>query len=488
MNKDTIFISHATPEDNDFTIWLASRLELLGYEVWLDKNALLGGEKFWETIDNTIRNKSIKFLLVYSQTIFQTDIHGFIIPGRLKDGINKEFGFAESIAKNYKMDDFIIMLNLDNSDYNLFIGADRLIQIPFYENWADGLNQLEKKLRKDSVPKKELFPNSGFGEWYQNQFITTNGITEKNELYYSNWWPIEKLPEYYYIYQFQTEKLAKRIYIQDLDYPISKISNTLSSFQSDLLFIVDDNGTNLVVKPLKTNKIKITDVLLGFESLSFPNQKDAENHLKKLLSRIFHLIMKKRGMFWYEMSNKKQAYFYTPANLNSLKVKFKYPFKKNARYRTKNLIGKHKSLGKWHFAVSIKPILKPVTAFSLKTHLTFTDDGFKVWQNNNNEIDKDRIHSQRRAKGKRLFNEEWRDMFLAFIEGLKRDGKVELKLSTDFLLSMPSYPLSFWADFGYYDPKDKTRHGLLSEYEYEDEDELEDNEDVIITVENNELP
>ena len=65
MNKDTIFISHATPEDNDFTIWLASRLELLGYEVWLDKNALLGGEKLWETIDNTIRNKSIKFLLVY---------------------------------------------------------------------------------------------------------------------------------------------------------------------------------------------------------------------------------------------------------------------------------------------------------------------------------------------------------------------------------------------------------------------------------------
>ena len=142
----------------------------------------------------------------------------------------------KSIAKNNKMDDFIIMLNLDNSDYNLFIGADRLIQIPFYENWADGLKQLEKKLRKDSVPKKEFFSNSGFGEWYQSLFITTNGITEKNELYYSNWWPIEKLPEYYYIYQFQSEKLAQRIYIQDLEFPVSKISNNLSSFQSDLLF------------------------------------------------------------------------------------------------------------------------------------------------------------------------------------------------------------------------------------------------------------
>lgn len=77
-------------------------------------------------------------------------------------------------------------------------------------------------------------------------------------------------------------------------------------------------------------------------------------------------------------------------------------------------------------------------------------------------------------------------MLLAFIEGLKKDGKVEIKLSNDFLLIMPSYPLSFWADFGYYDPKDKTRHGLLSEYE--DEDEFEDMEDELITAENNELP
>ena len=44
--KDQIFISHATPEDNDFTIWLASRLEMRGYQVWIDKNGLLGGERF----------------------------------------------------------------------------------------------------------------------------------------------------------------------------------------------------------------------------------------------------------------------------------------------------------------------------------------------------------------------------------------------------------------------------------------------------------
>lgn len=53
--RDTIFIGHATPEDNEFTIWLASRLELLGYKVWIDKKELLGGETFWETIESAIK-------------------------------------------------------------------------------------------------------------------------------------------------------------------------------------------------------------------------------------------------------------------------------------------------------------------------------------------------------------------------------------------------------------------------------------------------
>jgi hypothetical protein len=71
--KDTIFISHATPEDNEFTIWLASRLELLGYKVWVDKNELLGGEVFWADIEDAIKNKAIKVLLVYSENIIDKE-------------------------------------------------------------------------------------------------------------------------------------------------------------------------------------------------------------------------------------------------------------------------------------------------------------------------------------------------------------------------------------------------------------------------------
>jgi len=47
MARDTLFITHATPEDNGFLIWLAFRLEMLGYKTWIDKQHLLGGERMW---------------------------------------------------------------------------------------------------------------------------------------------------------------------------------------------------------------------------------------------------------------------------------------------------------------------------------------------------------------------------------------------------------------------------------------------------------
>ncbi|MBS1537680.1 MAG: toll/interleukin-1 receptor domain-containing protein [Bacteroidetes bacterium] len=473
--RQTIFISHATPEDNDFTIWLASRLELLGYEVWIDKNGLVGGEKFWETIDGVIRNEAIKFLLVYSKNIFQKDNDGNPIAGKLKDGVYKEFSFAESIGKQNNINDFIIMMNIDASNYNLFIGADRLNQIPFYENWANGFKQLEKKLQKDNVLKTKQEKKTDFGSWYEQQFVSNNGITSKSELYYTNWWTINKLPDYFFLYKFQNLDQASIIAKQFSDYPISKITNYLSSFEERKEFVINQDGNTFAIKPQNVFKIKVTDVLIGFESSSFPTHRDSENHFKKLLKEVFHKIMKNRGMFWYEMSNKRLAYYYTPANLNFLKTKFQYPFRKNNKFKTKNLLGKHKTLGKWHYAVSVKPILSPVLAFSLKSHITFTTDGFNVLKNDKNETDSSKIHSQRRAKGKRMFNEEWRDLILAFIDALKREDLIEIALSSNYTLEMPNTTQIYWADFGYFDPKDKTRQGMLSVYEFDDENS-EDND------------
>ena len=42
--RDTLLLSHANPEDNEFTLWLALQLANGGYRVWCDLTKLLGGE------------------------------------------------------------------------------------------------------------------------------------------------------------------------------------------------------------------------------------------------------------------------------------------------------------------------------------------------------------------------------------------------------------------------------------------------------------
>jgi hypothetical protein len=390
--RDTVFISHATPEDNEFTIWLASKLELMGYKVWIDKNGLLGGEKIWEEIDNAIRNQTIKFLLVYSSNIFQKDDQKKPIGGKLKDGVSKEYNFAETIGKNEKIKDFIIPLNVDGADYNLFIGLDRSNQIYFHDNWALGLVQLEKKLIKDNIIKYEK-EGSEFGNWYRNEFLQYEKITSKNELYYTNWWEIQQLPAYFYLYEFDKKEQASIIRRQKNKFPISQISNYLSSFNKQEKFIYLINEEENIIRPKKTFEMKITDVLIGFESNSFPKHRDSENHFKSLLKEIFHQIMRHRGMYWYEMANKKLAYFFTTDNLPSQKVSFDFMFrdKTKTKAKKKNLIGKYLDMGFWHYAISMKPITTPFLGYSLKNHICFTVDGKLVWQKEAKANEKKRI-------------------------------------------------------------------------------------------------
>ncbi len=51
------FISHANPEDNEFALWLGTRLTNAGYKVWVDVLTLLGGETTWRHIGDAIKEK-----------------------------------------------------------------------------------------------------------------------------------------------------------------------------------------------------------------------------------------------------------------------------------------------------------------------------------------------------------------------------------------------------------------------------------------------
>lgn len=132
--KETIFISHAPPEDNAFTRWLGAKLELAGYKVWHDLARLKGGDYA------AIRNEPFRFLAVVS-TVSVT-----------KPGVKDELAGAATIERS--LPGFVIPLRIDHYDFGLFPSTIRRKNaLDFANGWHKGLAALLDTLEDAGAPK-----------------------------------------------------------------------------------------------------------------------------------------------------------------------------------------------------------------------------------------------------------------------------------------------------------------------------------------------
>src|SRR5665811_1629865 len=106
-------------------------------------------------------------------------------------------------------------------------------------------------------------------EWYENEYISNCSIIPQKELFYTSWWSVDDMPEQFYIYQFSNAAQAEAVRDLNKEIPISLLSNILSTFESDLKFLVKRDGEDVEVLPEHTHTFSLTDVLFGFESDKF---------------------------------------------------------------------------------------------------------------------------------------------------------------------------------------------------------------------------
>ncbi len=66
--RETLFISHANPEDNEFVLWLGSKLSAMGFVTWADVLKLKGGQDWQTELEEVIRNSAVKVLFVASSS------------------------------------------------------------------------------------------------------------------------------------------------------------------------------------------------------------------------------------------------------------------------------------------------------------------------------------------------------------------------------------------------------------------------------------
>jgi hypothetical protein len=216
--RGTLLLSHANPEDNDFTRWLALQLANEGYRVWCDLTKLLGGEVFWDNIEDVIKGRAAKVLYVLSRT------------SNTKDGPLKELHFAQGVAKKEKLKDFVIPLHIDNLPHgDITIEITRLNTVAFAKSWGAGLAKLLEKLEEDKVPKDPKFNRTAVNDWWRTQFSAEQGVRKEPEEYLSNWFPAS-LPEHVYFHSLSRKTIGVLEVAPTLPYPAVQDGRFLITF------------------------------------------------------------------------------------------------------------------------------------------------------------------------------------------------------------------------------------------------------------------
>lgn len=422
MMRDTIFISHANPENNYFAAWLASKLRMLGYKVWVDIKDIQPGQYFNRDFEKEIRENAIRFLAVVS--------NDYIIKSKTDDtGVMNEILCARTIKD---IDGFIIPIHYDNSDFNEFtVGLRGRLAISFNTNWADGLHELVTCFEDAEIEKKQHLVNP-IQFWHTAQKIKSEPI-KREEKYLTNWFSAD-LPKHIYIYKpdLFIEKEVNSL-------PFSKIREADRFITFAAPNTVESNC--LIESHLKldtTNLFQSEPITIDKNfTLQEPNKK-----LVKLLNRIFRYFLLQKSLSIYEQSNKKEIYYYP----NSAENKKQVSLKQLGKTR-RTVIGIDSDFT-WHFAISHAASTFPSPNFKIFYHLVFTD-------NKGRPLNSDEQHELRRSLPSGWFNRKWLETLLAMmvkISGFDIDNKIKIEVDNNIFLTVNVLPIEVTSSVGYKEP------------------------------------
>ncbi|KQZ26524.1 hypothetical protein ASD50_03710 [Mesorhizobium sp. Root552] len=446
--RSIIFISHATPQDNVFAEWLATQLAIAGYEVWCDVTALLGGEAWWDDIDEAIDAGAFRVLFVST------------LEGNRKPGTLRELRLALDTREKYQLGDFVIPLKIDDFPFqSMQPSIQDLNCVRFDETWAHGLSRLLKLLEREGAPKSAAAGPACVADWYRRSIDYKRRIVVSRERCQSNWFSF-KLPDRLYFHKFRGPSDALTGTAGALGYPYKILGQILVTFASRA--VVEDRLGPHFSETLDCPSTSFAND--GFETLSVAAF-DAANILSDLIRQAWERTMETRGFAFHTMANGQKAWFFKAGVLDKNRGYYestpgKRSFRQVVGTKSRRTIdGTRVPDGYWHYAVSAWPQLSPFPRLVLKHHVIFTDDGITPWSA------ADRMHKARRSVCKNWWNAEWRDRLRAFMTTLcESQASLSLDVGGDCCIDVEAASMQITSPWTYYDDE---REGLDENAEIE---------------------
>lgn len=438
-SRRLIFLSHATPQDNVFAKWLAAQLAAAGYEVWCDVTKLLGGEQFWNNIEEAIDDHAFKFLFASTEQ------------SNIKPGCLRELKLASEAAAKYRLKDFIIPLKVDPPEKVPFGATPQLIRdlnfVRFDEGWAAALAQLLKLLEREAAPKSTAATPQCVAHWYAKSISDDRKVQPIKNKYFSNWLKLN-LPSSLFLHAVGGTSAQTETYAKALPFAKRAHAGTIITF-APAHDVQMQLGPDVVIKT--TSEVSTVTFIQDGLATHQIRAGEAQRIICDLLRQAWETDMNRRGLYQHVLASGLPAWFFKKDQLTKNKAIFKLPTGKST-YR--QIVGKKRKRykgvlvddGYWHYAISAVPQLFPEPHYVLRHHVVFTEDGEKLWE------DASRMHRARRSVCKSWWNREWRDRLFAFCSWMSNQGDtVALPLSDSITIIQPSAPMSFTSAWSYYE-------------------------------------
>lgn len=433
--RDTILISHANPEDNRFTRWLALRLARDGYLVWSDLTGFLGGESIWRGIEHLIRDRAAKILCALSRASNQ------------RDGVLKELQVGSTVAAREHLTDFIIPLRVDDvphSDMNIYLNG--LFATPFDVSWTLGYSMLAEKLRRDGVQKNPDCSPGTVSGWWTAHINPPDAVVAAPENHVSNWFPFE-LPRVIHLFEIRPG-LVDDVKFR---YPASWLAPYLVSF-APATDVGPDLQPHFAIRQARSCS---TATFLNGDIGGF-SRRQARDVVYRLLRIAWDRFMAARGLRVYEIANRALCGYFTQTLVGEERIGFKTS---SGHIGSRQLVGYKTRSRKqadgtyapvrhyWHFAIEARPLVYPKFAYVIVPHVLFSHDGVEIWSS------KKALQRARRSVCSEWWNDHWRDRLLAAMSWLAREASsIEVPLGADLSLMVECDPISFHSPVSYQEP------------------------------------
>lgn len=420
--RDVVFISKATPGDDDFVLWLAPRLEAAGYVVFADIISLTAGDRWRKVITGVLQDKAAKMLLCCSDATLS------------RDNVQEEVGIALDLAKSIPDPRFLIPLRL--ASYKKILGIGEIQYIDFVRGWADGLERLLDHLQRQRVPTRAGGAKiSEHWELYRKRRSVE--ILRAPERLTSNWLRVSESPDRVWLHRPRGAFDA-----QAMDRALARASYPSYIFERSILTFA---GAAEIGETLSS--VGSVETIDEFDPLALASQgaarhnissRDASNVLHSMFRQAWNAFCISKGLLRYQYSGASVGFHVTR---DQLKLGGRRAWGAQGERRSaalRNAVKGHV----WQYGVTALPSLWPFFHFKLKSRVLFApleaEEGGEPYEKTAKQ------HRLRRTISKGWRNKQWYGRMMAYLELLSEGSAfLKLPLAQDSFLTVEASPILF---------------------------------------------